>query len=254
MTLEAESASPRTRDSGIPRHVAIIMDGNGRWAERQGLPRLAGHRAGTENIRRVLKASHEAGIEYLTLYAFSTENWGRPDDEVSGIIEILGSVIGEEVAALHKQNVRIRHLGVLGRLPAKLAKAIVQAVEVTKGNTGLNLCIAFDYGGRAEIVDAVRRLIAAGTPPDQIDEAAISASLYLADVPEPDLIIRTAGEQRISNFLIWQAAYSEYYSTDICWPDFDATEVQRAIDEYGQRQRRFGRLPTEGAEAPEASR
>jgi undecaprenyl diphosphate synthase len=245
MTIEAKSAAEPARRSEIPRHVAIIMDGNGRWAERQGLPRLAGHRAGTENIRRVLEASHQAGIEYLTLYAFSTENWGRPDDEVTGIIESLGSVIGEEVVALHKQNVRIRHLGVLGRLPADLAKAIVQAVEVTKKNTGLNLCIAFDYGGRAEIVDAVRRLLEAGTPADKIDEAAISANLYLSDAPEPDLIIRTAGEQRISNFLIWQGAYSEYYSTDTCWPDFDSIEIQQAIDEYGQRQRRFGRLPAE---------
>jgi undecaprenyl diphosphate synthase len=221
------------------------MDGNGRWAERQGLPRLAGHRAGTENIRRVLKASHEAGLEYLTLYAFSTENWGRPDDEVSGIIEILGSVIGEEVIALNKQNIRIRHLGVLGRLSPGLAKAIVQAVEVTKNNTGLNLCIAFDYGGRAEIVDAVNRLLEAGTPPYKIDEAAISANLYLPGVPEPDLIIRTAGEQRISNFLIWQSAYSEYYSTKTCWPDIDSVEIQQAINEYSQRQRRFGRLPAE---------
>jgi undecaprenyl diphosphate synthase len=243
MTRETEIAVHLARDRSIPRHVAIIMDGNGRWAERQGLPRLAGHRAGTENIRRILGASYKAGIEYLTLYAFSTENWGRPDSEVAGLLEILHSVIREEAAALHEQNVRIRHLGVLDRLPDVLAKSIVEAVDMTKSNTGLNLCVAFDYGGRAEIVDAVRNLIVAGTPPNQIDEAAISARLYLADVPEPDLIIRTAGEQRISNFLIWQAAYSEYYSTDICWPDFDAAEVQRAIDEYGRRQRRFGRLP-----------
>jgi undecaprenyl diphosphate synthase len=245
MTLEAESAAQPARDNAVPRHVAIIMDGNGRWAERQGLPRLAGHRAGTENIRRVLGASYKAGIQYLTLFAFSTENWGRPDSEVTGLLEILHSVIREEVAALHAQNVRIRHLGVLDRLPGDLAESIVEAVEVTKGNTGLNLCVAFDYGGRAEIVDAVRQLIAAGTPPDQIDEAAISRSLYLTDVPEPDLIIRTAGEQRLSNFLIWQAAYSEYYSTDVCWPDFDDAEVLRAIEDYGRRQRRFGRLPDE---------
>ena len=245
MTLEANSAARFGTSKSIPRHVAIIMDGNGRWAERRGLPRLAGHRAGTENIRRVLGASYKAGIEYLTIYAFSTENWGRPDAEVAGLLEILHSVIREEVAALHEQNVRIRHLGVLNRIPAELAGSIVEAVEMTKGNTGLNLCVAFDYGGRAEIVDAVRNLIAAGTTSDQIDEAAISSNLYLPDVPEPDLIIRTAGEQRISNFLIWQAAYCEYYPTDVCWPDFDAVEIQRAIDEYGQRQRRFGRLPIE---------
>ncbi len=245
MTIEAENAAQLVSDNVIPLHVAIIMDGNGRWAERQGLPRLAGHRAGTENIRRVLGATYKAGVKYLTLYAFSTENWGRPHSEVTGLLEILQSVIREEVVALHAQNVRIRHLGVLDRLPDDLALSISEAVEITKGNTGLNLCVAFDYGGRAEIVDAVRHLIAAGMSPDQVDEAAISASLYLADVPEPDLIIRTAGEQRISNFLIWQAAYSEYYSTDICWPDFDAAEIQLAIDEYGQRQRRFGRLPIE---------
>lgn len=249
MTLEAESQAQPTQRNAIPRHVAIIMDGNGRWAERKGLPRLAGHRAGTENIRRVLGASHKAGIQYLTLYAFSTENWGRPVSEVAGLMEILHSVIREEVVALHEQNVRIRHLGVLANLPGDLAESIVEAVELTKSNTGLNLCVAFDYGGRAEIVDAVKRLIEDGTPSDQIDEAAISRSLYLSDVPEPDLIIRTAGEQRLSNFLIWQAAYSEYYSTDVCWPDFDATEIQRAIDDYGQRQRRFGRLPTAPPEA-----
>jgi undecaprenyl diphosphate synthase len=245
MTLEAENATQPAHGYRIPRHVAIIMDGNGRWAERQGQPRLAGHHAGTENIRRVLKASHEAGLKYLTLYAFSTENWGRPDEEVAGIIDILGSVIGKEIIALNKQNVRIRHLGVLRNLSADLAKSIVHAVEVTKNNTGLNLCIAFDYGGRAEIVDAVRCLLEAGTPISKIDEDAISANLYLPDVPEPDLIIRTAGEQRISNFLIWQSAYSEYYSTETCWPDFDSVEIQQALNEYSQRQRRFGRLPSE---------
>ena len=243
MTLEAESQALLARDSGIPRHVAIIMDGNGRWAERQGLPRLAGHRAGTENIRCILSAAHDEGIEYLTLYAFSTENWGRPDAEVAGLLSILQSATREDVDALHKENVRIHHLGVLGRIPSELAESIVEAVELTKDNTGLNFCIAFDYGGRAEIVDAVKHLIAAGTPSDEITEATISASLYLADIPDPDLIIRTAGEQRLSNFLIWQAAYSEYYSTEIYWPDFDATQIHLAVEEYGQRKRRFGRLP-----------
>jgi len=248
MTIEAEYPSPEPAPeaderASIPRHIAIIMDGNGRWAERRGLPRLAGHRAGTENIRRTLQTVYRAGIPYLTLFAFSTENWGRPGAEVKGLLEILQSVIVDEARALHEQNVRIRHLGVTERLPADLAQSIGQAVELTRRNSGLNLCVAFDYGGRAEIVDAVRTLLDGGAAAEEITEATISASLYLPDVPEPDLIIRTAGEQRTSNFLIWQAAYAEFYSTDACWPDFDDDEVARAIAEYGRRKRSFGRLP-----------
>ena len=248
MTIEAEHPSPEPAPeagerASIPRHIAIIMDGNGRWAERRGLPRLAGHRAGTENIRRTLRAVYRSGIPYLTLFAFSTENWGRPDAEVKGLLEILQSVIVDEARALHEQNVRIRHLGVTERLPAHLAQSIGQAVELTRRNSGLNLCVAFDYGGRAEIVDAVHTLLDGGAAAEDIAEATISASLYLPDVPEPDLIIRTAGEQRTSNFLIWQAAYAEFYSTDACWPDFDDDEVARAIAEYGRRKRSFGRLP-----------
>ena len=245
MTLETEKTSASSVAPRVPRHVAIIMDGNGRWAAKRGLPRLAGHRAGTENIRRILKALHKGGVDYVTLFAFSTENWGRPDDEVQGLLELLLTVIDEEVDALNEQNVCIRHLGVTDRLPGGLAEAIAGAVELTKSNTGLTLCVAFDYGGRAEIVDAVRRLADEGAQPDEIDEAAISAKLYLPDVPEPDLIIRTAGEQRISNFLIWQAAYSEYYQTSACWPDFDDAEVERALAEYSRRKRRFGLLPSE---------
>ena len=245
MTLEAEKTSESPLDPQVPQHVAIIMDGNGRWAERRGLPRLAGHRAGTENIRRILKALHSGGVGYVTLFAFSTENWGRPDDEVQGLLELLQTVIDDEVDALHKENVRIRHLGLTERLPGGLGEAIAGAVELTKHNTGLNLCVAFDYGGRAEIVDAVRRLVEAGVQPDEIDEAAISANLYLTDVPEPDLIVRTAGEQRISNFLIWQAAYSEYYQTSVCWPDFGDAEVEAALAEYSRRKRRYGLLPTD---------
>jgi undecaprenyl diphosphate synthase len=248
MTIEAGHPSPEPAPeaderASIPRHIAIIMDGNGRWAERRGLPRLAGHRAGTENIRRILQTVYRSGIPYLTLFAFSTENWGRPDAEVKGLLEILQSVIVDEARALHEQNVRIRHLGVTERLPADLAQSIGQAVELTRRNSGLNLCVAFDYGGRAEIVDAVRTLLDRGAAAEDITEATISASLYLPEVPEPDLIIRTAGEQRTSNFLIWQAAYAEFYSTDACWPDFDDNEVARAIAEYGRRKRSFGRLP-----------
>ncbi len=224
-------------------HVAIIMDGNGRWAQQQGKARLDGHRAGTENIRRTLSTLDQHGVRYVTLFAFSTENWGRPDAEVNGLLELLSGVLQEEVLALHELNVRIRHLGVLERLPSQLAQAISEAVKLTKNNTGLNLCVAFDYGGRAEIVDAVRKIVETGVSPDGVTEEAVRLHLYLPDVPDPDLIIRTAGEQRLSNFLIWQAAYSEYYQTSVFWPDFDDAEVLRALEEYGQRKRRFGKLP-----------
>lgn len=247
MTLEAQiPAEAGTKDAGTPRHVAIIMDGNGRWARDQGKPRLAGHRAGTENIRRILGALHKAGVGYVTLYAFSTENWGRPRSEVDGLLQILSSVIQDEVDALHRSNVRIRHLGVLDRLPGALRESIRAGVEHTKDNTGLNLCVAFDYGGRAEIVDAVRQLVTQGATPEDVTEEALRSMMYLPDVPDPDLIIRTAGEYRLSNFLIWQAAYSEYYQTPVYWPDFDDTEVGKALEEYRRRQRRFGRLPEEG--------
>lgn len=242
MTLEA--LSPRDAATrAVPRHVALIMDGNGRWAERQGRPRLEGHQAGTENIRRVIASFQDAGVRYLTLYAFSTENWGRPAPEVEGLLRILHEVIGEEAATLHRRGVRIRHLGSLERLPGALAEAIRSAVALTAQNTGLQLCVAFDYGGRAELVDAVRAIVASGIAPEAVTEETVRAHLYLPDVPDPDLIIRTAGEQRISNFLIWQAAYAEYYQTSVCWPDFDTAEVGRALDAYSARKRRFGRLP-----------
>ena len=246
MTLEisGERAARRTA-SGAPRHVAVIMDGNGRWAGKRGMPRLAGHEAGARNLREVLHAMHGAGVEFVTIFAFSTENWRRPDDEVSGLLDLLQSVIASEVGKLHRNNVRIRRLGVRSRLPAPLAEAIESAVSLTAANTGLELCVAFDYGGRAEIVEAVRRIVASGTAPEDVTEEMVRANLYLPDVPDPDLIIRTAGEQRLSNFLIWQAAYSEYYQTPTFWPDFDAAEVERALDEYKRRNRRFGALPKE---------
>ena len=246
MTLEisGERAALRTA-SGAPRHVAVIMDGNGRWAGKRGMPRLAGHEAGARNLREVLHAMHGAGVEFVTIFAFSTENWSRPDNEVAGLLDLLQSVIASEVGELHKNNVRIRRLGVRSRLPGPLAEAIESAVSLTAANTGLELCVAFDYGGRAEIVEAVRRIVASGTAPEDVTEELVRANLYLPDVPDPDLIIRTAGEQRLSNFLIWQAAYSEYYQTPTFWPDFDAAEVERALDEYKRRNRRFGALPKE---------
>lgn len=246
MTLHAPSPSldaVRDADPAAPRHVAIIMDGNGRWANERGMPRLSGHKAGTEKFHRVLRTFHERGVDFVTLYAFSTENWSRPADEVSGLLTLLAGVVASSMDELHENNVRIRHLGELERLPDNLAEAIRGSVARTAANSGLELCVAFDYGGRAEIVRAVRRIVAAGTPPDGVTEELISANLYLPDAPDPDLIIRTAGEQRLSNFLIWQAAYSEYYHTPVYWPDFDAEEAERALAEYKRRRRRFGALP-----------
>jgi undecaprenyl diphosphate synthase len=243
MTLEAQLPQENAAGNAVPRHVGIIMDGNGRWANGRGKLRLDGHRAGTEGIRPALHALHERGVAYVTLFAFSTENWGRPQDEVDGLLELLGAVIQSEVDALHRDNVRIRHLGVLDRLPRHLSDAICESVDRTCGNTGLNLCVAFDYGGRAELVDAVRSIVASGVSPEEVTEETIRQHLYLPDLPDPDLIIRTAGEQRISNFLIWQSAYSEYYKTDVLWPDFDAAEVDEALNEYSRRKRKFGLLP-----------
>lgn len=226
----------------IPHHVAIVMDGNGRWAVQRGLPRLAGHRAGTENIRRIIEAFRRYGVKYLTLYAFSTENWVRPREEVRGLMGILGEVIKKETRNLHEKGVRIRHLGRLEGLSKRLQGAVLQALELTRDNTGMTLSVAFNYGGRAEIVDALRKIIREGIPAERVDEALLSNYLYTAGLPDPDLIIRTAGEMRLSNFLIWQSAYSEYYSTPTLWPDFDDKEVEKALLAYSQRQRRFGGL------------
>ncbi len=218
------------------------MDGNGRWARRRGLPRLAGHRAGTENIRRIAEACVEEGIEILTIYAFSTENWSRPAEEVQGLLGLLSEVIERETENLHRNGVQVRHIGRLEGLPEELQRKILQAVERTRENRRLILNVAFNYGGRAEIVDAARRLMAAGIPPEEVTEERFAAALYTAGCPDPDLIIRTAGEMRLSNFLIWQAAYSEFYSTPTLWPDFDREELHRAIEAYGKRVRKFGGL------------
>ncbi len=224
----------------IPYHVAIIMDGNGRWAQSRGLPRLAGHRAGTENIRRILKACAKYGIKILTLYAFSTENWGRPNAEVKGIMRILEHTLDRELPELHKNGVQLRHIGRLEGISEKLKRRVREAIELTKDNDRIILNVAFNYGGRTEILDAVRRIVESGVDPDQVDEALFSQYLYTAGLPDPDLIIRTAGELRISNFLIWQSAYSEYYATPTYWPDFDEEELHRALLDYSRRERRFG--------------
>ncbi len=230
----------------IPTHVAIILDGNGRWAKQRGLPRISGHRAGTENLRRVVDGFARHNVKYLTVYAFSTENWSRPRSEVRGLFGILGQVIDRESAELHRKGVRLRHLGRIDGLSQELQEKVRAAVELTKNNTTMTLSIAFDYGGRAEILEAIRGIIRAGTAPEDITEALLSSYLYTADVPEPDLVVRTAGEMRLSNFLIWQSAYSEYYSTPTLWPDFDEAEIEKALWTYSQRERRFGGLKAEG--------
>jgi undecaprenyl diphosphate synthase len=224
----------------VPRHVAIIMDGNGRWAKARGLPRLAGHRAGTENLRPILEASAEFGIEILTIWAFSTENWRRPEAEVKGLLRILQQMIRRELKELHKQGVKLRHLGRLDRLPESLQKQVLDAIELTKNNDRIVLNVAFDYGGRSEIVQAVKRIIRDGIPAQDVDEALISSYLYTGGQPDPDLIVRTSGELRTSGFMMWQSAYSEYYITPTFWPDFDREELYRALLEFSQRDRRFG--------------
>lgn len=229
-----------TEASHLPQHVAIIMDGNGRWAKHRGLPRLMGHKAGGDNIRPVVKIFADYGVRYVTLYAFSTENWNRPKVEVVGLLGLLTRRIDKETRSFHKENIRIIHIGRLDRLSQKLRQKIEAAMELTKSNTGLILCLAFDYGGRDEIVQAARRLSSENLPGSQIDEAVLSQRLYTAGIPDPDLIIRTGGEVRLSNFLLWQAAYSELYFTPVLWPDFGGKEIEEALSEYERRQRRFG--------------
>jgi len=216
------------------------MDGNGRWAQERGLPRLGGHKAGTENIRRVIQTFADYGVKYLTIYAFSTENWSRPNAEVTGLWELLEQVIQRELKQLQQNGVRLLHIGRRDRLAPRLLKSIDQAVGMTKNNTGLTLIVALDYGGRAEIVDAVRRMIRDGKSAEEIDEDALASYLYSAGTPDPDLVVRTAGEMRLSNFLNWQSAYAEYYTTPTYWPDFDEEEIRRALEAYSLRERRFG--------------
>jgi len=226
----------------LPNHVAIVPDGNGRWAELRGLPRLKGHEAGAEKMWPMVKYLNEFPIKYVTLYGFSTENWSRPEDEVIGLFRILERIIYKRTDELHKRGIKLHHIGRLEELPQNLQQAINWAVELTKNNTRMTLSLAFNYGGRAEIVDAVRRLIIDGIPPQNIDERLFNSYLYTAGLPDVDLVIRTADELRLSNFLIWQSAYSEYYFTSALWPDFNKKELERALLAYSQRQRRFGRV------------
>ena len=223
-----------------PKHVAIIMDGNGRWAAKRYMPRLAGHRAGTNNISKVVEALAIRGIKYLTIYAFSTENWNRSDSEVTGLMSILEDVIETQTNILHDKGVKIKHIGRIDRISESLSRSIKKAEDITRNNEALILNVAFDYGGRSEIVDAIRKLISDGINYEQIDEEQVSKYLYTNGIPDPDLIIRTAGELRLSNFLLWQSAYSEYYCTQTLWPDFDEDDIDEALEAYSRRQRRFG--------------
>ena len=226
----------------VPTHVAIIMDGNGRWALARGLPRLVGHRAGTENLRCIITACVEFGIKYLTIYAFSTENWGRPREEVEGLMNILEDVIDRELGELNKEGVQLRHIGRLERLDPKLQEKVMEAIELTKHNDRLVLNVAFNYGGRDEIINAIQKIIKDGIKSEDVNSDLVSDYLFTAGVPDPELIIRTSGELRVSNFLIWQGAYSEWYVTSVYWPDFNKEEFHKALDTYAQRDRRFGGL------------
>ncbi|MHB8377995.1 MAG: polyprenyl diphosphate synthase [Dehalococcoidia bacterium] len=228
------------RRARVPRHVAVIMDGNGRWAQQRGLSRQAGHRAGTENIRNIIRTFGERGVEVLTLYAFSTENWTRPRREVNALMRLIGRVINREVKELHRNGVKLVHIGDLEPLEPEIRKKVQQAIALTKDNDRMTVAVAFNYGSRAEIIAAVRRMIADRVPPGRIDEALFSSYLYTAGLPDPDLVIRTAGEVRLSNFLLWQSSYAELYATSTLWPDFDAAEVDRALAAYARRVRRFG--------------
>jgi len=228
----------------LPRHIAIIMDGNGRWARARGLPRIAGHRRGAEAVRRTLVAASELAIPYLTLFGFSSENWKRPLDEVDDLMGLLRHYLRGEIAELHRNGVRLRVIGEIGRLSADLVTLIANAEALTHDNRGINLTIALSYGGRAEIVAATRaiavKLAAGSLPVEAVDEDLIASHLFTADLPDPDLLIRTSGEQRISNFLLWQCAYAELVFTKTLWPDFERSDLEEAIAEYLGRDRRYG--------------
>jgi undecaprenyl diphosphate synthase len=223
-------------------HVAIIMDGNGRWAERRGLPRLAGHLAGVNRIRSVLASLLDNHVQYVTLYGFSSENWSRPEEEVQGLFQLLEDRIDQEAAEMHRRNIRIKHVGRLNELPSGVQSAIRRACLLTQNNSGMVLIFAFNYGGRQELVDTARKLAEQKIPSAKIDEQMFAANLYTAGVPDVDLVIRTGGELRISNFLLWQAAYAEYYFTKVLWPDFTPKQVKRSLSTFAERKRRFGGL------------
>jgi undecaprenyl diphosphate synthase len=228
--------------NNIPQHVAIIMDGNGRWAKERGLPRLAGHRAGADNLRTIIRASAKFGIKYLTLYAFSTENWARPKAEITGLMHILADVIDKELRELHEEGARLVHIGHLDGLPKNLQEKVRNAIELTKDNKRITIVIAFNYGGRDEIINAIKNMIRDEVSPEDVDEALVSSYMFTSGLPDPDLVIRTSGELRTSNFLTWQSVYSEWYFPKVYWPDFNEEELRKALEDYSDRERRFGGL------------
>ncbi len=239
-------AEPRSAtESRAPvRHLAIIMDGNGRWASQRHLPRAAGHKAGVDALRRVVECATDEQVEMLSVYAFSTENWGRPKAEVDALLRLFWETIRSDVEKLHRNGVRLRHLGRLYDLSPDIQHAVRDMVELTKNNTRLSLNVCFNYGGRAELVDAVRQIVADGHDPTSITEELISSYLYTRDLPDPDMVIRTAGEMRVSIFLLWQSAYSEYYATPTLWPDFGREDLREALESFRKRKRSFGKLET----------
>ena len=246
--MQVESLPPNPPVDGganVPTHVAFIMDGNGRWAQKQNLPRIAGHEVGVQRIQGILETLAPLGVKFVTVYAFSTENWARPQDEVDGIMDVFSEAVASHTEDLHRENVRIVHVGRTENLGTELKNAVADAERLTANNTRITLNIAFDYGGRAEILEAVRRIIKDGINPDTIDEELFSRYLFTAHCPNPDLIIRTGGEQRISNFLLWQSAYSEMHYTSTLWPDLDAAELVQLLEDFGSRRRRYGALNAE---------
>lgn len=225
---------------GIPKHIAIIMDGNGRWAQKRNLPRLAGHREGIKTVEEIIKAADEMGISVLTLYAFSTENWARPMSEIKGLFGLLKIFLRKKIGEFKKNNLKLKVIGDFTKLPKDVVKEVSSAVSATAGGTGMILNVALNYGGRQEIVSTVNKIIEAGIK--KVGEKTFEKYIYTAGLPDPELIIRTSGEKRISNFLLWQSAYSEFYTTDIMWPDFKKCDLVNAISEYQKRFKRFGGL------------
>ena len=236
MNLTAENILP------LPVHIAIVPDGNGRWAEKRGLPRLSGHREGVLNMMRMIQYISEYPIKYVTFYGFSTENWNRPETEVNGLFKLVEHFVDEQLNKINEKNIRIRHIGRLNGLPVSLQKAIQRAVTLTANNTGMTLGVAWNYGGRAEIVNAINQYTADPDKPQPLDEKSFGRYLYTGDMPDVDLLIRTANEMRLSNYLLWQTAYSEFYFTDVLWPDFGKKDIEKALIDYSRRNRRFGGL------------
>jgi undecaprenyl diphosphate synthase len=238
--MTSESTSPAFEK--VPQHIAIIMDGNGRWAKKRGMRRVAGHRAGTDNLRDIVRACVEFGVKYLTVYAFSTENWSRPKMEVAGLLQIFAETIDRDLGELSEEGAKLLHIGHLDGLPEVLQKKVRHAVEVTKDNDRITFVLAFNYGGRDEIIHAVKQMLRDDVDPDDVDEELVNQYMFTAGIPDPDLVIRTSGEQRTSNFLTWQTVYSEWIFPTVYWPDFGKEELRKAIEAYNQRERRFGGL------------